>query len=134
MTHGVIEMPNQPVPAADIGLPTEPAFTLTDVGRAYLLLEAIGAPSLNCRPTSPPNLRRSQVGRQMCEACALRKIREEEYEEATHLLQMLISNAHAEPNGRGGAIVQIEVSDVDMNWPTAWRKQRGHGRRGSRRA
>ncbi len=48
MTHGVIEMPNQPVPAADI---------------AAELAALTG-------------------GQAMCEACALRKIREEEYEEA----------------------------------------------------
>ncbi len=41
MARGVIEMPNQSVPAAVTGLPTEPAFTLTDAGRAYLLLEDI---------------------------------------------------------------------------------------------
>ncbi len=34
-------MPNPPIPAAAIGLPLEPAFDVTDAGRAYLLLEDI---------------------------------------------------------------------------------------------
>jgi hypothetical protein len=34
-------MPNNTVLAAAAGLPSEPAFVLTDAGRAYLLLEDI---------------------------------------------------------------------------------------------
>ncbi|HEY0144679.1 MAG: hypothetical protein WDN29_02830 [Methylovirgula sp.] len=43
-------MPNQLVRATATGLPTEPAFTLTDAGRAYLLLEDIAAASVDLPP------------------------------------------------------------------------------------
>jgi hypothetical protein len=39
-------MPKSTFPAADIGLPNEPAFEITDAGRAYLLLEDIADAAL----------------------------------------------------------------------------------------
>jgi hypothetical protein len=50
MTHGVIEMPNNAVPAAATGLPLEPAFTVTDAGRLYLLMEDIQANGADLPP------------------------------------------------------------------------------------
>ncbi|MEJ0051590.1 MAG: hypothetical protein WDN02_10355 [Methylovirgula sp.] len=45
-------MPNNTVRASAIGLPNtdEPTFTLTDAGRAYLLLEDIAAASVDLTP------------------------------------------------------------------------------------
>ncbi len=54
MTYGVIEVPNNTVRANATALPNtdEPAFAVTDAGRAYLLLEDIAAAEL----TLPPDI------------------------------------------------------------------------------